>query len=147
MPFLAGQTLTAALLNGATDHLQSTVNTVAGTLTSTTYTSTLTGSTAATLAFVVPPSGRIAVTIFAALDNSAANYTVGSYSIGGAAGTVAANDDKQIYANGTDEGSRERRTIVSGLTPGAAGTVTMEYKVSAGTGTINHQQITVEYLP
>ncbi|SES20835.1 hypothetical protein [Lentzea albida] len=147
MPFLAGETLTAAGLMGATERLQSTVNVVAGTTTSTTYTSTLTGTTAATLAFVAPPSGRIRVTIFAALDNSAANYTVASYSISGAAGGVAANDDKQIYANGTDEGSRARPTIVTGLTPNAAGLITMEFKVSGGTGTINHQQISVEYLP
>lgn len=149
MAFTAGQKLTAAQLNSAAPvgAAQSTVNTTAGTTTSTSYTDSLTGSTTVSLAFTVPPSGAIWVTITSALDNSADNYTVVSYRISGSAGTVAASDNWQIYFRNTNEGMVSRRTMQTGLTVGATGTVTMQHKVSGGTGTFNHRQILIEPVP
>jgi hypothetical protein len=149
MAFVSGQKVTAAQLNSAapTGAVQSTVNTTSGTTTSTSYTDSLTGSTTVSLAFTVPASGKIWVTITGATDNSADNYSTMSYRISGTAGTVAASDNWQLYFRNTNEGLTSRRTMQTGLTPGASGTVTMQHKVAAGTGTFNHRQILVEPVP
>jgi hypothetical protein len=145
----AGQQLTAAALNSAapTTWTQLTNISDTGTLTSVTYTDTLSGAVNATLAFVAPPSGSIKVSIHAAVDNSSTNYTYVSFRISGAAGTVAASDDYALSANGTDDHTAPRPTIITGLTPGAAGTITMQYRVSAGTGTVDHRSIIQEPMP
>lgn len=149
MVALAGQKVTASLLNSLapTGHAASGVNTTAGTTTSTSYTDTLTSSTTVTLAFITPPSGKIAVTICGAVDNSADNYSIISYRISGAAGTVAASDSWQAYFRNTNEGMVSRRSIQTGLVAGAAGTITMQHKVSGGTGTFNHREIIWEPIP
>lgn len=149
MTALAGQKVTALLLNSLapTGHASSSVNTTAGTTTATAYTDTLTSSTVVSVAFVTPPSGDIEVTITGALDNSGDNYSVISYRISGAAGTVAASDSWQAYKRNTNEGMVSRTSIQTGLTPGAAGTITMQHKVSAGTGTFNHREIIWRPLP
>ncbi|WP_191304408.1 hypothetical protein [Lentzea cavernae] len=149
MVALAGQKITASMLNSLapTGHASSGVNTTAGTTTSTSYTDTLSGTTSVSVAFIVPPSGKIAVTVFGSTDNSADNYSVISYRISGAAGTVAASDNWQTYFRNTNEGGVGRRSFQTGLTPGAAGTITMQHKVSGGTGTFNNREILWEPLP
>lgn len=149
MAALAGQKVTATLLNtiAPAGYGSSGVNTTAGTTTSTSYTDSLTSSTTVSVAFIVPPSGAIEVIIFGAVDNSGDNYSTLSYRISGAAGTVAASDSWQAYFRNTNEGTVSRRSVQSGLTPGAAGTITMQHKVSAGTGTFNHREIIWRALP
>jgi hypothetical protein len=149
MAFVSGQKVTAAQLNSAapTGAVQSTQNSTGGTTTSATYTDTLSGTTTHTLGFTVPASGAIWVTIKAALDNSAANYTQASYRISGSAGTVAASDNWNIFSQGTSEITISRRTMQTGLTPGATGTITMQYNTSGGTATVNHRQILVDPVP
>ncbi|MFJ5984301.1 hypothetical protein [Lentzea sp. NPDC092896] len=143
MVALAGQKVTASLLNSLapTGETTSGVNTTAGTTTSTGYTDTLTSSSTVSVAFIAPPSGKIAVTICGAVDNGGDNYSVISYRLSGAAGTVAASDNWQVYFRNTNEGVVSRTTYQTGLTPGAAGTITMQHKVSGGTGTFNHREI------
>lgn len=153
MAFVSGQKVTAAQLNSAapTGAVQSVVNTTSGTTTSTTYTDTLTSSTTVSLAFTVPASGKIWVTISASMwSNANTYYSIASYRISGSAGTVAASDTWQLYtkAVSTIETLYSRRTMQTGLTPGASGTVTMQFKVgSAGTGNFNHRQILIEPVP
>lgn len=149
MVMQAGQQLTAAALNSAapTTWTQLTNISDTGTTGSVTYTDALSGAVNATLAFVAPASGAIEVTIHAAIDNSGANYTWVSFRISGAAGTVAASDDYALSANGTDDHTAPRSTIITGLTPGAAGTITMQYRVGAGTGTIDHRSIIQKPMP
>ncbi|PRY35330.1 hypothetical protein [Umezawaea tangerina] len=149
MTFQAGQKITAADLNRAAPSTSTQLTNISdtGTLTSAVYTDTLSGAINATLAFVTPPSGSIEVTIHAAIDNSSTNYTYVSFRISGAAGTVAASDDYAISANGTDDHTASRTTIIPGLTPGAAGTITMQYRVSAGTGTVDHRSIIQKPMP
>lgn len=151
MAFAAGQKVTAAQLNSAapTGAVQSAVNSTVGTTTSTSYTDTLTSSTTVSLGFTTPGSGSIKVTIIAAMqNNTAGSYVAVSFRISGAAGTVAASDDYQVYTQGTGTSRPESRisgsTIITGLTPGAAGTVTMQHKVTANIGTYNYRRIIIE---
>lgn len=149
MVMQAGQQLTAAALNSAAPTSSTELANISdtGTVLATTYTDTLTSAVNATLAFVAPASGSIWVSIHASIDNSGANYTWVSFRISGAAGTVAASDDYAISGNGTDDHTASRRTKITGLTPGAAGTITMQYRVSAGTGTVDHRSMSQDPVP
>lgn len=149
MTFLAGQKLSAAALNSAapTGAAQSVVNTTAGNTTSSTYTPTLSAGGTVTLAFVTPASGKIWVTYTATgVGTTSAEFPSISFAISGAAGTLAASTDRQAFNKSTSAGTPEstisRRTLVTGLTPGAAGTITMNFKSFAGgTVTFNNKQL------
>lgn len=150
MTFSAGQKPTAAQLNNAapTGTTQSATNTTAGTTTSTSYTGTLTGSGTVTVAGTAPPSGIIEVIHAASIaNNTAGAYAAMAFSISGAI-TRAESDDDQLFvqcAQATGAGRPEIRgeitTRVSGLTPGAAFTISGAYKVTSGTGTFNYRRI------
>lgn len=146
MAFLAGAPVTADSLNDATTVIESTTDATAGTTTSTSYTDTLTGPSAHSLAFTTPESGIIVVTITSEAYNSGANYATCSFRISGAAGTVASSDNNSLYHYGSDRFRASSTSRVSGLTPGAAGTVTLQHKVVAGTGTFNRRKIKIEYV-
>lgn len=149
MAFTAGQKLTAAQLNSAAPvgAAQSATNSTAGTTTSATYTDTLTGSAVVSLGFTTPPSGAIFVTISASCDNTGANFNLVSYRISGSAGTRAASDAWHAFTQGTSEIFVTRRTLQTGLTAGATGTVTMQYNTSGGTASFNHRQLIIEPVP
>ncbi len=140
----AGQKMTAAYLNALVPigEAQSTTNATPGTTTSTSYTDTLTGSGTVSLSFTAPPSGSVAVTVRAAMDNSGGNYTSVAFRLSGASAR-ASSDNDQAYIQGTDECTDEAMTIVTGLTAGGAYTATMQHKVTAGTGTYNFRRISV----
>ena len=144
----AGQKVTAAFLNSLCPlgEAQSSTDSTSGTTTSTSYTDTLTGTGTKTLAFTAPPSGAVAITIKASLKNSAGNYTAAAFRLSGAS-TRASSDSDQIFVLGTNEDTEETTTIVTGLTAGGAYTITMQHKVTAGTGTYNFRRITVRPLP
>ena len=151
MAFLAGQSLTASLLNDATTTIESATDAVAGTTTSATYTDTLTSTGTHTLNFVAPASGKIVVTIACvAVNGTAGAYAAMSFRVSGAAGTQAASDANQVYGQGTGTNRPEVRTsvptLVTGLTPGASGTITLQHKVTGGgTGTFNYRRIQIRY--
>lgn len=154
MTFVSGQRVTAAQLNSAAPigAVQSVVNTTSGTTSSGTYTDTLSGTSTVSLNFVVPPSGAIWVTTNVGMFSGANTvYAVTSYRISGSAGTVAASDNWQIYTKqvSTMESLFTRRTMQTGLTPGATGTVTMQHRNSNGstTCTFNHRQLLIEPVP
>lgn len=143
---VTGSTVITGTLNStaaAMDTLQSTTDTTPGTTTSTTATTALTGTSTVTLGFTAPPSGKILVTITAELQNSAANYTTMSFSISGSAGTVAHDDNNGLYMKGTDPVRASATSLVTGLTAGQAGTVTLSHLVTSGTGTFNRRRISV----
>ncbi len=149
MAFFAGQKLTAAAMNAAVplNEEQSAVNTSFGTSTSTSYTSTLTGATTVTLAFVAPTSGKIEVNFTASvIPDAAPNAGFVSVALSGAAGTVAASDDWWAFAYTTDaandyHGTVTRTKVFTGLVAGAAGVITMNHKVSAGSCTFTNRQV------
>lgn len=146
--FQAGQQLTAAALNSKAPvgHAQTTVVGTA-TTTSTSYVDAVSGAGLCTQAFVVPASGAIVVTISAAMDNSGGSYTYMTFRISGAAGTVNSLTDNAAIHFGTDDGTHEKTTTVTGLTPGSAGTITATHKVDAGTGTYDYRSITWTPVP
>jgi hypothetical protein len=149
MAFQAGQILTAPALNLAipVGETQSVLNTTFGSTNSATYTPTLTGPGTVTLAFVAPGSGAISVTFTAAISpQTTTAFGAISVAISGAAGTFAASDDYNAYVISTDPandfgGTVERTKIFTGLTPGAAGTITMNHKSSSGTTDFGNRQI------
>lgn len=144
----AGQKLTAAFINALCPlgETQSSTDATPGTTTSTSYTDTLTGTSTKTLAFTAPPSGAVAIKIKSSLKNNGANYTAAAFRLSGAS-TRASNDNDQIFVLGTNEDTEESETVVTGLTAGGSYTITMQHKVTAGTGTYNYRRITVRPLP
>ncbi len=153
MTYLAGEDVTADELNGGTTMFSSSTDTVAGTTTSTSFTGTLTGTTAKTLAFIAPPSGKIAVTVSAEIAlNSATGlpaYATIAAALSGAAGVQAATDNKAAFIYATAANTRSglsRRALFTGLTAGQAGLVTLQHRVTASTGTFNFRTIDIEYV-
>lgn len=153
MAFAAGQKVTAAQINSACPigATQSTMSAVSGTVTvGTPYVGSLTGGAPThTLAFTAPASGSIWVSITASATNNSTGYGCISFAISGAAGTRAASDDYQAFMQGVTtprpEQTLYRRVMITGLTPGAAGTITMYYRsFTAGTTTFNYRQIGYE---
>jgi hypothetical protein len=147
--FFAGQKLTAYQLNSAapTGEVQSAVNTTFGQTTSTSYTPTLSGSSAVTLAFTVPPSGSIAVFLTASiLPGNSGQFGTISVALSGAAGVVAASDAWQAFVRSTDaanayHGTVFRETIFPGLVAGATGLITMNHRSSSGTVDFSNRQL------
>lgn len=141
MVFFAGQKLTAAALNSAIPlgETQSVIVSAFGSTTSTVYTATLASVGTVTLAYVAPPSGIIEVTFTAVIVPSIANLSgLVSVALTGAAGTVAASDNHHAYATTTDAandygGTVTKSVLFTGLTAGAAGTITMHHRASSAT--------------
>lgn len=146
--FIVGTNLTVngtiAATAAAMTSVQSATNTTAGTTTSTTATDSLTSSSTVTQGFTVPPSGKVRVTISGEIVNSGANYTTLSFRISGSAGTVAHDDNNGFYVRGTNAIRGSATSLITGLTPGATGTVTLSHLVTGGTGTFNRRRILVE---
>lgn len=150
MVFAAGQKLTAAQLNSACPlgESESSTDVTFGTTSSTSFTDTLSGTSAKTHAFTAPPSGSVAITIAGAAKNSTTAFSGTAFRLSGAS-TRAAVDDEQFFVQGTNEVNFAKEVIVTGLTAGGAYTVTMQHKVTSGasTGTFNYRQIKVRPLP
>jgi len=119
------------------------VQSVQGTTTSAAYTATLAGSTAASLAVVVPASGAVLV-IFSVdlLNTTAGNKAFASVACSGT-DTVAASDAWAKISN-SGAANDDRGTSVhlfTGLTPGATDTFTLQFKAAAGTTQVNSQEL------
>lgn len=120
---------------------------VFGTTTSTSFTDTLTGAVGpVTLAFVAPPSGKVIINVSAAIKNSGANFSGLAFRLSGA-GSRAAVDGEQAFVQGNSEVVVAKDNPVSGLTPGGGYTITMQHKVTAGTGTFNYRRLGWRPLP
>lgn len=94
------------------------------------------------LSFVSPTSGRVLVTIAAAMDGNAADtYATMGFQIRTGAvvgsGTIiqAANDTDVVAHQGTSDLTGGRTSLVSGLTSGSTYNVQTLYKLLSGTGT------------
>ncbi len=114
-----------------------------GTTVSVTYTATLTGSSAATIAVVVPASGIVLI-LFAAdlLNTTAGNKAFCSVACSGI-DTIAANDAWARIANSgaaNDDRSLSAH-LFTGLTPGATDTFTLQFKAAAGTTQVANQEL------
>lgn len=120
----------------------------AGTTGSTSFTPTLGGTpgTNPSVTFVVPASGIIAVTIAALMSINSNTATIRLSFVLSGANTQASSNTTAVrftplVTNGTDSG--ERTFLLTGLTPGST-TATLEYMVTAGTGTFSVRSIIVE---
>lgn len=152
LPFTAGQPLTAQLLNSIfTEEKDDTQNT-AGTVTSTTYTESLTGGTACSTTFTAPRSGKIEVVNTCELSNSGAGFSSCSYvirtgsSIGLGTVFLAAAFEHSIMQVGTPS---HRKSVVqswSGLTPGATYNIRQAFRVQSNTGTFSRKFLSVKGL-
>lgn len=114
-----------------------------GTTASAAYTSTLTGSTAASLAVVIPTSGIVLVILSVDLLNTTAgNKAFASIACSGT-DTVAASDNWARIANSgaANDDRSECAHLFTGLTPGATDTFTAQFKAAAGTTQVNSQEL------
>lgn len=125
---------------------QSGVDTTFGTTTSTSWTDTISGSSPVTLAFVAPPSGKVSISISAAVKNSGANFSGLNFRLSGA-GSRAAVDGEQAFVQGNSEVVVTKDNVVSGLVVGGSYTITLQHKVTAGTGTFNYRRLGWRPLP
>lgn len=119
---------------------------VFGTTTSTSFVDALTGASPVTLAFVAPPSGKVIVEVSAAIKNSGSNFSGVAFRLSGAS-SRAAVDGEQIFVQGNSEALVTKGNPVSGLTPGGSYTITMQHKVTSGTGTFNYRRLGWRPLP
>lgn len=117
--------------------------TVTGTTTSTSYTSSLSGASSIAVSFSGPPSGNAIVLMTAKLRNSSASdYTYMSWSLSGGT-TMSAADERGIRQYGDSYLYYTSHYTLTGLEEGTSYTVTGEYKVSAGTGSVDDRRITI----
>lgn len=125
---------------------QSVPDIVFGTTSSTSWTDTISGASPVTLAFTAPPSGKVMIHFKAAAKNSGSNFSGVNFRLSGA-GTRAAVDGEQAFVQGNSEAVVTADNIVSGLTPGGVYTITMQHKVTGGTGTFNYRRLGWRPLP
>lgn len=129
--------------------IDSQIQNVAGTTTSTTYTATLSVGTACGLAFTAPASGKVLITHNCEVSNSASGFSLATIRVGtGAsigAGTVviAAADEEAVFASGLSVRASTSR-LVTGLTAGSPYNVQEQFRVTAGTGTFQRKSLIVE---
>ncbi|CAL9607709.1 hypothetical protein SUDANB95_05524 [Actinosynnema sp. ALI-1.44] len=125
------------------DNIQNT----AGTTTSTTYTTTLTGGTACGVSFTAPASGVVII------HNNSEQFNAGGLalatiqvragaSIGSGTLVLTASDDEANFSSDDNRTGVTRR--LSGLTPWASYNVQQLYRVTAGTGTFSRKSLIVQ---
>lgn len=143
--WLPGQRITAAKL--AVENAQS-EDTTSRTTTSTSYGNASTGG-AFTAAVVVPASGQVVVEMRSTQRNSSTTNTITSWTASGStSGTVyTANDTAALIIGGTSNVSVDLSYRLTGLTVGETLTVTMQHRVSAGTGTFDYRYIRLQGCP
>ena len=111
--------------------------------TSTSYTASLTGDSGANPSVTLVTGTTALVSIRSRVVQSGAGSNVFcSFAVSGA-GTVAASDSNALFQQGTTDMRYGHTLVVSGLTAGT-NTFTMQYKVSANTGSYGFRQITVQ---
>lgn len=119
-----------------------TVNT-SETTTSTVFTDLTTVGPSAVV--VAPPTGRIHVSFGCRYSNSSATGTciVAAQVVGSVSGTQSAANARALYHTGTGDAQHGYSHQAIGLTPGETVTVTLKYRVSAGTGTFQSRRVDV----
>ncbi|MFI8448255.1 hypothetical protein [Streptomyces erythrochromogenes] len=143
--YRSGQKLTASLL---TTYSAQSEDTSSRTTTGTGYGNAATGG-AFTAAVVVPSSGEVKVEMRSTQRNSGATNTITSWTgSGSSSGTVyTANDTAALIVGGTANQSLDLSYRLTGLIPGETLTVTMQHRVSAGTGTFDYRHIILDGKP
>ncbi|MFC9821368.1 hypothetical protein ACFWG6_30810 [Streptomyces erythrochromogenes] len=142
--YRAGQKLTASLL---TTYSAQSEDTTSRTTTGTSYGNASGG--AFTAAVVVPSSGEVRVEMRSTQRNSGATNTITSWTgSGSSSGTVYnANDTAALIVGGTANQPVDLSYRLTGLIPGETLTVTMQHRVSAGTGTFDYRHILLDGKP
>ncbi|MFF1381166.1 hypothetical protein [Streptomyces sp. NPDC058308] len=120
-------------------------STLSGTTTSTAYVETLTGATDPfALTFIAPPYGAAVLTIGARFNNSAAGLAYFSASVKqGTRVVTAAADSRAAVVGGTNQVTASIQFPLTGLTAGAAYTVTGAFRTTAGTATFTNRYLTI----
>lgn len=136
---------TSAAHTLAQREVDETINDTAGTTTSTSFTATLSGG-GTSPAVTVTTGIKALIFLTAAVANAATNNSYASYAVSGAT-TSAAIDGRSIVMDG-GSGKDDRIGVTNffdGLTPGS-NTFTMQYRVSASTGTYQKRRVLVMAL-
>lgn len=154
--FRAGRRIVAATLNAVVDAIQeiapviATNQDTAGTTSSTSYTSTLSGGTACSTTFVAPASGKVTVFISARIsDGTGADLARMSFEVREGAvigsGTVVstADEPRAVAHTGTSAMQAGNSFPVTGLTPGATYNVQQMFGTGGGTGTYSYKKLAV----
>lgn len=110
-----------------------------GTTTSTSYTATLSGSPGTNPSVTLVTGTAVELAISAEMANSTTGTCRVGIAISGAT-TVAATDTTGIAMSGTASFTLGRTIVITGLTAGS-NTFTLQYRVTAGTGTFVNRSI------
>ena len=98
--------------------------------------------TAQSQAFTAGPRGLLEVSLTAAVKSSVATSEAHmSFEITGAAGAVAPSDIRALMSTSTTYQRFTTGVRVTGLTPGAQGTITARFRASAGTATFKNRDL------
>lgn len=140
----AGQTITALKLAVETNQNEEAIS---RTTTATSYGNASGG--AFTCAVTVPASGTVVVEMRSTQRNSGATNTITSWTASGSTSGVVytANDAAALIVGGTANASHDLAYRLTGLTPTETLTVTMQHRVSAGTGTFDYRLIMLRGCP
>ena len=125
-----------------------------GSTSSTSYTATLTGATAAGLSFTAPASGKVilynngllAASATAQLAYCTIRVRTGAV-VGSGSDVLAAADDWAIATKEDFFEGKGRSKMLSGLTPGAAYNVQQLFRSSSGTAQFTGREVIVQYIP
>ncbi|MEV0255219.1 hypothetical protein AB0H82_13305 [Streptomyces sp. NPDC050732] len=120
-------------------------STLTGTTSSATYVETLTGATdPLAVSFIAPPAGTALITVGARFNNSAAGLSYFSASVKqGTRVVAAAADSRAAVVGGTNQVSASIQFPVSGLTAGAAHTVTGAFRTTATSTSLTNRFLTI----
>jgi hypothetical protein len=116
------------------------------TTTSTTFTDTLSTGSALAITMVVPPSGKVRISIACRIYPGTAGAVAQTSARISGANTVAQAYERTLSnsVQGTDR--RGLTWVQTGLTPGGTITVTMQHSITAGTGNFDFRAMDVEPL-
>jgi hypothetical protein len=116
--------------------------TAASTTTSTSYTTTLADAVTSSVTVTIGANGLALLSIRMDALNSGASANIVTYSVSGATTTAAADANILGYMTGTSETTIGGTKLITGLAAGST-TFTINYKVSANTGTFERRSISV----
>jgi hypothetical protein len=156
MAFPAGQRLTANYLNSIWPATVTNRQDTDGSTASTTYTATLTGGTAAGVAFIAPLSGKVLINfgtasycVAAQIDMKSAVQVREGSSVGSGTIFYAVTDSDMILTHPPANTATRHASfaVVTGLTPGSSYNAQMLHRVSANTGQFLFKFIEVAPIP
>lgn len=148
MAFVAGQILTAQMLNDTFGVAVNSIQNTVGSTTATSYTATLTGGTTCSVVFVAPLSGAVLIVNtcgITASSSTQAAYCTFEIRRGGTPGSgtilLAASDDYFVASSGSLTEEASRVSLITGLTPGTIYNCRQLFRSTSGSAAFEKKEL------